>query len=119
MFKPFGRYILVIGVVLGLSFQSVASASAPCPAMSMASVNAGSATPDCATMHGMTEGSTPAKKMPRGCMMMAGCVASVVFELPEFSIPMAPVQVAATPGLFSAFSGRDISPEPEPPTFQG
>lgn len=125
MLKALARYVLLLGVVVGLSTQGVASASTPCSTMPSTQVGAMAGMPDCAAMAEMDNGKAPAKEapakeMPPGCMAMAGCVAVVAFEVPIFAVE-APPPVVGTAILSSirVFSGRDIAPEPEPPTLLG
>lgn len=119
------RHLLLLGVILGLAGQGVASASTPCPMMqhervaAMSGAMAGMSNCDmCPEMSG--KGPAPCKDMSLGCMAMAGCAALIAVDAISPSID-APLNVAslahwsATPILL----GRSIAPDPDPPSHLG
>lgn len=116
MLKTFVRHLLLFGVIFGLAGQGVARASAPCAPMAQAQGGSMADMPDC--MAG--KGKVPCKEMTPGCLAMAGCAAAVVLEEPPFLIG-APVALyfAASWPMTPVLTGRDIAPDPDPPSLLG
>ena len=119
------RQLLLLGVILGLAGQGVASASTPCPMMqheraaAMAGVMARMS--DCDMYPEKPgKGSAPCKDMSLGCIAMAGCAALIAVDTisPSSDGPLAvasPAHWSATPILL----GRSIAPDPDPPSYLG
>lgn len=119
------RHLLLLGAILGLAGQGVAVASTPCPMMQheRATGMAGTiaAMSDCDMgQHKSGKGSTPCKDVSLGCFAMAGCAALLAIDTISPSSE-APSHIAvlelwsSTPTLF----GRNIAPEPDPPSRLG
>jgi hypothetical protein len=118
------RHLLCLGILLGLAGNGVAVA-APCILMSQGQSAAMADMPDCkmpagcANCGGKSGGNHKTDKAP-GCMAMAACAAVLGMKEP----------VAATATRYrttridfwpaaAILAGRDVAPEPEPPTFLG
>ncbi|MFA6115204.1 MAG: hypothetical protein WC729_14490 [Sphingomonas sp.] len=119
------RHLLCLGLLFGLAGNSVAVA-APCMLMSQGQPAATAAMPDCQMAHcadcdanTKTSGKSGTDKSS-GCMAMAACAAVLGLKQPE---PAATPRLrAATVGFWPAstkLAGRDVAPEPEPPTLLG
>ena len=119
------RHFLLLGAILGLAGQGVAVAASPCAEMNeqlstaMAGPMAGMA--DC-TMGQETPSKAPAprKDMTPGCFAMAGCASLATLDVssaPVFAPTTQAVaaQWPATPILL----GRNIAPDPDPPSQLG
>ena len=118
------RYLLVLGAMLGLFWQGVASASPPCAEMqheqsATSTPMAGMA--DCMeAMKQSPDNAPPCKDMKAGCFAMVGCASLAA---------LAVVSVVVAPALDDAFSypwtinpvltGRKIAPIPDPPSILG
>lgn len=114
------RHLLLLGVILGLAGNGVASASPVCSMMAahsavmadMPDCDMGTTCPDCASKSG--------KGMKPGCMMMAGCSTSLAMKEPE---PSAASFKTRPTTMFwpvtTVLTGRTVTPEPEPPTLLG
>ena len=119
------RHLLLLGVILGFAGQSVALVSSPCSEMQkeQASTLAGpmAGMPDCAMGQGRSDkDSVPCKDMKFGCFAMAGCASLAALDAPSIAVH-APITLAvaalwpATPIL----TGRNIAPDPDPPSHLG
>ena len=117
------RFLLLLGVILGLAGQGVAFASSRCAEMQKEQAMSGpmAGMPDCAMgQHKSDNGSAPCKDMTPGCLAIAGCVALVAVDTLSPTVP-APLLVASlnlwptTPVLL----GRSIAPDPDPPSLLG
>jgi hypothetical protein len=121
------RHLLCLGLLFGLAGNGVAMA-APCilmahgqPAAAMANM------PDCAMVTNCAECGTKGDashksgtdKAP-GCMAMTACAAMQATKEPESA---AAIRRQAIAQRFSPptaiLAGRDVAPEPEPPTLLG
>ena len=130
------RHFLQLGVILGLVGQGVAFASTPCAVMQMEQVSAHATQMDAtAPMAGMSDcamgqhktgphkssgGSAPCKDMTPGCLAMSGCVALVAVDTLTPTIKALPL--VASLDLWpaaSVLSGRNVLPEPDPPSLLG
>ena len=88
-------------------------------ARSMAGPMAGM--PDCAMgQHKSDNGSTPCKDMTPGCLAMAGCVALVAVDTlsPTSQAPLLVASLNLWP-ILPVLIGRDIAPDPDPPSLLG
>lgn len=119
------RHLLLLGAILGLAGQGVASASTPCPMMqheraaAMAGTMAGMSDCDmCPEKSG--NGSAPCKDMSLGCMAMAGCAALIAVDTisPSTDAPL-PVASLAHWSAIPILLGRSIAPDPDPPSILG
>lgn len=118
------RHLLCLGILLGLAGNGVAVA-APCALMSQSQSAAMADMPDCKMPAGCSDcspksgGSNRPDKAP-GCMAMAGCAAVIGIKEPVTTATAA--RRATTTDFWPAaaiLAGRDVAPEPEPPTFLG
>lgn len=116
------RHLLCLGILLGLAGNGVAVA-APCILMSQSSAMAGM--PDCKMPAGCahcgskSSDSRKTDKAP-GCMAMAGCAAVIGMKAPVAATTIAHRTVTADFWPTAAvLAGRDVAPEPEPPTLLG
>jgi hypothetical protein len=117
------RHLLCLGLLLGLAGNGVAVA-APCILMSQSEL-AMAAMPDCKMPAGCSDCSSKSgdsrttDKIP-GCMAMAACAAVIGMKEPATAAAIA--QRTTTADFWPAaavLAGRDVAPEPEPPTFLG
>lgn len=122
--KTLFRHFLLLGAMLGLLWQGVAHAAAPCAEMqheqgAVSSAMAGMA--DCMDVGKQSQGKTsPCKDMKAGCFAMVGCASlvslgalPVMFDAPQFAaLTYVPV---ASPVLI----GRNEAPIPDPPAILG
>lgn len=123
MLKLF-RHLLCLGILLGLAGNGVAVA-APCILMSQSQSTAMVDMPDCKMPAGCADCSSRGSESRKtdkapGCLVMAGCAATIGMK--------EPVAAAATAHRTTTtdfwptatiLAGRDVVPEPEPPTFLG
>ena len=119
------RHFLLLGVILGLAGQSMALAATPCAMMQMEQVSAKIAPlagmSDCAMgQHKTDKGSAPCKDMTPGCLAMAGCAALVAVDSLTLT-SQAPLLVASLDhwSTTSVLTGRNVAPEPDPPSLVG
>jgi hypothetical protein len=115
------RHFLLLGVILGLVGQGVAFASPPCATMQQEQASAMAGMPDCAmSQHKSGKQSAPCKNMTPGCLAMAGCAALVGLEMPSPTIGALPsVTVAYLWRAMPVLYGRNVPPDPYPPSFLG
>ncbi len=116
------RYLLFVGVLLGLAGNGVASASPACSMMMQHHAAAMSDMPDCDMPTACPDcgSKKDGKGMKPGCMMMAGC--AVVLALKEAAPAAASIRrepVTAFWPVTAVLAGRIVPPEPEPPTLIG
>jgi hypothetical protein len=113
------RHLLCLGILLGLAGNGVAVA-APCIMMTQSPPTAMVGMPDCDMAqtspknHESDEGKAP------GCMAMTACTA--VMAMKEPAAPAAGQHQGAATSFWptaAILAGRDVAPEPEPPTFLG
>ena len=122
--KMLFRHLLLLGAMIGLSWQGVAFASPPCAEMQQeqsaaASAMAGMA--DCMDAEKQSrENTPPCKDMKAGCFAMVGCTSLVALGALPVAVD-APVsgtssfEVAASPIM----TGRNEAPIPDPPSILG
>lgn len=115
------RYLFIFGVVLGLAGQGVASASTPCMAMMQRQASAMVGMSDCmAGQDKPDKQSTPCKEMMPGCLAMSGCAVLAALDGPTAAVhePLFVATAASWPAT-SVLIGRNIAPDPDPPSFFG
>jgi len=122
------RHLLCLGIVFGLAGNGVAVA-APCILMaksqpaamaSMPDCEMGAGCPDCGSKGDSGKTDKSDKDMKPGCMMMAGC--TVVMAMKDPAAPSAAMQASPVSDYWpisAHLTGRDVVPEPEPPTLLG
>jgi hypothetical protein len=120
MLKTLTRQFLLLAVVLGLAGQGVARASTPCEAMMQVQASTVADMLPCDAMRDAGKGKAPCKDMTPGCFAMAGCSAVIVIDGQSHIIrsPM-PLLFAATWPATPVLTGRDIAPDPDPPSLLG
>lgn len=120
MTSPLVRVFLLIGIIVGLSMQAAASASTPCNAMLPVQTGAMRHMIDCTTVAAMTKSKFPTKGSPSDCMSMRGCMVGIASEIPttHLACPELLIETAMwdpAPPL----TGRNIAPDPYPPSSLG
>jgi len=121
------RHLLCLGLLFGLAGNGIAVA-APCILMTQGQpATAMTDMPDCQMAQacadcgakGDASHKSGTDKAP-GCMAMAACAAMLAMKTPDSA---AAVRHQATAHRFSPptamLAGRDVAPEPEPPTLLG
>ena len=119
------RYLLLLGAIVGLAGQGVAFATPLCSLMQVQQVSATAGSmadmPDCEMgQHKTGKGATPCKDMTAGCLAMAGCAALVAVD--GFTPTLQPPPLVASLDLWPAtpvLLGRNIAPDPDPPSVLG
>lgn len=122
------RHLLCLGILFGLAGNGIAVA-APCMFMAKQPPAAMAGMADCAMPADCTDCSAKAasgksekrdKGTKPGCMMMAGCATLIATDDP------APASIAPAPTVDASFwtvaphlDGRELVPEPEPPSLLG
>ena len=120
MLRTLARRLLLFGVIFGLAGQSVARASTPCQEMTQTRTTAMADMPDCAAMRDVGKGKAPCKDMSPGCFAMAGCTAVVAIDVQPLVVATTlPLLFAATWPATPVLTGRDIAPDPDPPSLLG
>lgn len=119
------RHLLCLGLLFGLAGNSVAVA-APCILMSQGQPAAMADMPDCPMAHcadcdaKTKAGGKSGTDKSSGCIAMAACAAVLAMKQPE---PAATTRLRALAVGFwptaAMLAGRDVAPEPEPPTLLG
>lgn len=107
--------LLLLGALFGLFGQGMALAAAPAAQASQAiSVAAES---DCMKAMQKDPSGEPCKGITLDCIAAMGCVVPFTQpnEQPSLSAPLLPTSIEVA-SLVTPLSGRDPSPEPEPPT---
>lgn len=122
--KTLFRHFLLLGALLGLLWQGVAYAAAPCAEMQQEQAAASSAMAgmaDCMDAEKQSrENAPPCKDMKAGCFAMVGCAAVVGLGTLPVAID-APINAAsshywaASPVLI----GRNEAPIPDPSAILG
>lgn len=122
------RHLLCLGILFGLAGNGVAMA-APCLFMAESQPTAMAGMPgcemgadcaDCASKGDSGKADKSDKGMKPGCMLMAGC--TVVMAMKEPATASAMVHAAPISNYWPITAnlvGREIVPEPEPPTLLG
>ncbi len=120
MLKTLIRHLLLLTVVIGLAGQGFARASTPCQEMVKSAATSMAGMPDCNAMRDAGKGKAPCKDMSLGCFAMAGCaaVAAIDTQANVVASPM-PLTFAATWPATPELTGRDIAPDPDPPSLLG
>ena len=120
MLKPL-RHLLLVGVLFGLAGNGVAAASAPCVMMTMQhraamadmpDCDMAVPCPDCVSKHG--------KGMKPSCAMTSGCTSTLAMRdlTPATTSPrIAPI--AEFWPVATVLAGRNVTPEPKPPSHLG
>jgi hypothetical protein len=123
--KSLFRHFLLLGVILGLVGQGVAFASPPCAKMQQEQISIKAAPmagmPDCAMgQHKSGKHSAPCKEMTPGCLAMAGCATLTAIDVSSavFTSPLTLAAVTSWPAMPVLF-GRNVPPDPYPPSFLG
>lgn len=117
------RHLLLLGVILGLAGPGMAFAAAPCALMQMQQATTApmAEMPDCDLgQHQTDEGSAPCKDMTPGCLAMAGCAAIVAVD--SLAPTMQPPPLVESLNLWPTtpvLLGRNIAPDPDPPSLLG
>lgn len=115
------RCLFIFGVVLGLAGQGVASASTPCMAMMQRQVTAMDGMSDCmAGQDKPVKQSAPCKEMMPGCLAMSGCAVLAALDGPSAAVhePLFVATTASWPAT-PVLIGRNIAPDPDPPSILG
>jgi len=114
------RHLLLLAIVASFVGQGVARASTPCAAMSESRVSAIAGMSNCDAAHDAEKSKIPCKNMTAGCLAMTGCSYVAAFD-PQHGLVMSPM-----PSVFrapwpdvSVLTGRDIAPDPDPPSLLG
>ena len=119
------RHFLLIGVILGLVGQGVAFASPPCAMMQMEQSSAMSGAmavmPDCAMgQHKTDKAPASCKDMGAGCLAMAGCSPMLGLDTPSLDAGVPLMHSVAAIGTEpTVLIGRNIPPDPYPPSLLG
>ncbi len=117
------RHLLCLGLLFGLAWNGVAVA-APCSLMTQGQATAADM-PDCQMPCAGCDGKSDAGHKSgagkaTGCMAMTACAAMLAMKTQD---PAATLRrLAIAPGFWPAaavLAGRDVAPEPEPPTLLG
>lgn len=119
------RHLLLLGVILGLAVHGVAFASPLCAAMQEQQMTAMAepmdGMPDCTMGQAKpNKSSAPCKDIAPGCLTMAGCASFAAQDLSSIVIhsPMTRAVVALWPTT-PVLIGRNIAPDPHPPSRLG
>ena len=119
MLNTLARQLLLLGVIFGLAGQGVARASTPCAEMAQ-TPTAMADMPDCAAMRDAGKSKVPCKDMSPGCFAMVGCAAVVAIDAqPLVVVSTLPLLFAATWPATPVLTGRNIAPDPDPPSLLG
>jgi hypothetical protein len=122
------RHLLCLGILFGLAGNGVAMA-APClfmaksEPMAMAAMpgcEMGASCPGCASKSDNGKTDKGDKGMKPGCMLMAGCTTLMAMKEPAGA--SAASRAAPISGYWPVaanLTGREVAPEPEPPTHLG
>ncbi|TGX55788.1 hypothetical protein E5A73_01275 [Sphingomonas gei] len=113
------RHLLCLGILFGLAGNGVAVA-APCILMTQSQPAAMADMPDCDMVQPSSQSHESNKGKAPGCMAMTACTA--VLAMKEPAAPTASRHQATAVSFWptaTILAGRDLAPEPEPPTFLG
>ncbi len=124
MLKSLARHLLLLGVLLGLASQGIARDTAPCRDMAQAEMTAmygmaGMADmPGCAEMQHTGKGKIPSKDQSLCCFAMANCPVGITTDAgPLLGVAILPPLLAATWPAMQVLHGREIAPDPDPPSI--
>lgn len=119
------RHLLCLGLLFGLAGNGVAIA-APCIFMTQSQPAAMVDMPDCQMAERCTDcgterdtGNKSDKDKAPGCMAMTACAAMLAMKVPAAAAPLRQTAVAHFWSAAARLTGRDVAPEPEPPTLLG
>lgn len=113
------RHFLCLGILLGLVGNGVAVA-APCILMTHSRPAAMADMPDCAMLQPGSRSHENDRRKAPGCLAMTACTA--ILAMKEPTAPAADLHRATSVGFWpiaAVLAGRDVAPEPQPPTFPG
>lgn len=126
MLNLFARHLLLLGVLLGLASQGIARDTAPCMEMAQAKMTAVHSMagmgdmPGCAEMQHAGKGKVPSKDTSLCCFAMANCPAGIATDAgPLLGVTILPPLLAATWPAMQVLHGREIAPDPDPPSLLG
>ena len=119
MLKTLIRHLLLLTVVVGLAGQGVARASTPCQEMVKSAATSMAGMPDCDAMRDAGKGKAPCKGMSAGCFAMAGCAVIAIDTQSDVVATQMPLLFAATWPATPVLTGRNIAPDPDPPSLLG
>lgn len=112
------RLLLVLGALLGLFGQGIAFAIRPAFPTGIEAGTSIAKNMDCPEMATMQqETPKPCKGLTLACIAQMGCALPVVLKEP--TAPLAGVAITPMPAIWplpSTLAGRDIAPEPHPPS---
>lgn len=112
------RHLLCLGLLLGLAGNGIAVA-APCILMTQNQAAAMADMPDCDMTQSDTQRHHDEKSKAPGCMATAACAALAMKEPAAATTPSSPTTNANFWPALVRLSGRDVAPEPQPPTLLG
>lgn len=113
------RHLLCLGLLLGLAGNGIAVA-APCILMTQDQSTAMADMPDCEMAQSNTQGHQNEKGKVPGCMAAISCAAMLAMKEPgATATPHGRTTVANFWPVPARLAGRDVAPEPEPPTLLG
>ena len=110
---------MLLGALLGLFGQQAAYAVGPALAPMMKASHDMPSGTDCSEMKEMQKAAheAPCKGLTLACIAQMGCVLPVTMQdRPPLVVPLAVVPIAAHRAAVPLLAGRDVTPEPEPPT---
>lgn len=120
--KRWFSMLLLVGALVGLFGQETAFAFAiSSPAAQEANVTSGMSA-DCAEMMGLAKSQKdqPCQGMTFDCIAKMGCAVPLAIVPPVMAgIPFQYRSVLPAPLLAARLSGRDLIPEPHPPSLLG
>jgi hypothetical protein len=126
MLKLLARHLLMLGVLFGLASQGIARDTTPCKDMAQAEMAAmhGMAgmgdMPGCAEMQHAGKSKMPHKELSLCCFAMANCPAGIATDAaPQLGAAILPPLLAATWPAMQVLHGREIAPDPDPPSIHG
>ena len=114
------RHLLLLTVGFGLAGQGVARASAPCQAIIKAQASLMAGKSDCGAARDAGKGKAPCNDMKVGCVAMTGFSAAFGIDThANVAGSPVPMVMAATWPAMPKLIGRDIAPDPDPPSLLG
>ena len=120
MLRTFVHFLLLLGAVVSLSSQGVASAALPCVAMMQSETGAMAGMTDCCD-HDTDSGGkgTSCPKMTAACTAMAGCAAPVGLGDQTAARVVTLADDSSSWQLIHALEGRSDPPDLHPPARFG
>jgi hypothetical protein len=126
MLKVLARHLLMLGVLFGLASQGIARETMPCKDMAQAEMNAMHSMAGmgdmlgCAEMQHAGKDKMPSKDRSLCCFAMANCPVGIATDVaPQLGTAVLPPLLAATWPAMQALHGREIAPDPDPPSLHG